>query len=301
MSGTRSAVLNALDHAVIAVRNLETASDTYTRLLGREPSWRGRHPQIGTANTLFRLENTYVELLSPEGEGAFAIELRRRIAHNGEGLLALAFATDDANDCAVSLRQRGVAAAAPVDGQGQESTSGAVRRWRNVYLPESETRGVPLFVIEHQSPRDALPLAEPIASSGSTVSTVDHVVIMTADPSATCALYRDKLGLRLALDRTFESRGLRLLFFRVGGITVECAAHLEAAPAPDVPDRLWGISYRVVDLAAAHDRVAKAGFDVSDVRRGQRPGTLVCTVRRETHGVATLLIGPDEGADKEAA
>ena len=294
-------MLNSLDHAVIAVRDLETATDTYARLLGRAPSWRGLHPEIGTANSLFRLDNIYIELLSPEGEGVFTTELRRRIEHQGEGLLALAFATDDAAQCAAELRERNLATPAPVDGQGQESTSGAVRQWRNVFLPESDTRGVSLFIIEHRSPRDALPLAEPITGSRSVVSAVDHVVIMTADPSATCTLYRDKLGLRLALDQTSESRGLRLLFFRIGGITVECAAHLESAPAPDAPDRLWGISYRVADLIAAHERVVKAGFDVSDVRRGQRRGTLVCTVRRETHGVATLLIGPDEGAEKEAA
>ena len=39
------------------------AMDLYGRLLGRRPSWRGEHPGYGTANTLFRLDNTYLELL----------------------------------------------------------------------------------------------------------------------------------------------------------------------------------------------------------------------------------------------
>jgi hypothetical protein len=99
------------------------------------------------------------------------------------------------------------------------------------------------------------------------------------------------LGLRLALDRIFSERGIRLLFFRIGGLTLECAASLSAQATSTTPDRFWGISYRVSDVVRARERVAAAGFDVSEVRQGQRPATRVCTVRRETHGVATLLIG----------
>ncbi|HKE10536.1 MAG TPA: hypothetical protein VKE73_03105, partial [Myxococcota bacterium] len=52
-------------------------------------------------------------------------------------------------------------------------------------------------------------------------------------------------------------------------------------------------AWRTEDVAAARARLAAAGFEVSEVRRGQKRGTRVCTVRRETHGVSTLLIGPD--------
>jgi catechol 2,3-dioxygenase-like lactoylglutathione lyase family enzyme len=281
-----------LDHAIIAVRNLEEASATYARLLGRRPSWQGRHPYLGTANTLFRLDNTYVELLSPAGGGPLAADLAQGLERRGEGLLALALGTDDAIGCAATLRARGVAAPDPVDGEGREATSGAVRRWRTVPLPRNATRGVTLLAIQHHSPPDALPVAEPWAHTQGVVAGVDHVVIMTGNPEAACVLYRDQLGLRLALDRTFADRGVRLLFFRVGGITVECAARLDATPRAEARDRLWGISYRVTDLPAAHDRLVDAAFDVSEIRQGQRPGTIVCTIRRETHGVATLFIGP---------
>ena len=83
---------------------------------------------------------------------------------------------------------------------------------------------------------------------------------------------------------------MRLLFFRVGGVTVELAAPLAAPPTPSGRDRFWGISWRVPDIDAARARLAAAGFDVSEVRPGNKPGTRVCTVRRETHGVATLLL-----------
>lgn len=101
---------------------------------------------------------------------------------------------------------------------------------------------------------------------------------------------RDGLGLRLALDRTFEAWGVRLLFSRVGGLTVEVAASLTPAD-PTAADRLWGISRRVSDIEAAHARLVAEGFAVSEIRGGRRPNTRVATVRAETHGVATLVIG----------
>ena len=78
-------MLTTLDHLVIAVRDLDAATATYARLLGRTPSWRGAHPHYGTANTLFRLDRTYAELLSPVGAGAVADGLNDHLQRHGEG------------------------------------------------------------------------------------------------------------------------------------------------------------------------------------------------------------------------
>jgi catechol 2,3-dioxygenase-like lactoylglutathione lyase family enzyme len=285
-------MLTGLDHIVLAVRDLDRATDTYRKLLGREPSWRGRHPAYGTANTLFRLENTYLELLAPAGEGPLAAQVNAWIAEHGESPLALAFGTDDVDTAVGTLRARGLAAPDPGDGGGRDERTGAERRWRNVFLPPSATRGVMMIVIEHRSPPDALPAAAPIAGAQAAVAACDHVVVRSADADASRALYGDLLGLRLALDRRFEDWGVRLLFFRTGHLTVELAASL-AQGDPAAPDQFWGISWRVPDLVAAHARLAAAGFDVSEIRTGRRPGTRVATVRSETHGAATLVIGPD--------
>jgi catechol 2,3-dioxygenase-like lactoylglutathione lyase family enzyme len=118
------------------------------------------------------------------------------------------------------------------------------------------------------------------------------VVVQTVDADATIGLYRDRLGLRLALDRTFPERGVRLVFFRLAGVTIEIAARAGAAPDADVPDRLWGLAWQVGDADAARARLVKLGLDVTEVRSGNKPGTRVCTVRGEPLGVPTLLISP---------
>ena len=284
-------MLTSLDHIVLAVRDLGHATGTYRSLLGREPSWRGRHPSYGTANTLFRLENTYLELLAPAGEGPLASHLRAWLDGHGEGPFALAFGTDDADAAAATLRARGVELPDPTDGVGRDERTGAERRWRNTFPPASATRGVTTIIIEHRSPADALPAAVPIAGDAAAVAACDHVVVQSTDAEASRALYGDVLGLRLALDRKFEDWGVRLMFFRTGHLTVEVAASLAQAEAAAV-DRFWGISWRVPDLDATHARLVAAGFDVSEIRTGRRPGTRVATVRAETHGVATLIIGP---------
>ena len=296
-------MLTALDHVVIAVRDLEVATSRYGELLGLGPSWAGEHPDLGTRNTLYRLGNTYLELLSPieSASGLGARWLEGHFDRHGEGLAALAFATDDVAAARPALEASGIDTADPEPGQGvhAHSKGGAegerVRRWTNLRLSPKASRGVVVFLIEHRSPPEALPPAPFEAERGAAVAALDHVVIHSADPEATRAFYGDALGLRLALDREFPRFGTRLLFFRVAGITVEVGARLDAEPEPDTPDRFGGLAYQVPDLSAAHARLETAGFDVSEVREGRKPGTRVCTVRAETCGVPTLLIEPGDG------
>lgn len=286
-------MLETLDHVVIAVRDLEASSATLERVLGRRPSWHGEHPSYGTANVLFRLDNTYVELLAARRSGPLADWVRARTEQRGDGIAALAFGTRDSDAAARELRSRGVSAPDPADGVGRESTSGVERRWRSFLLPEGETRGVTVLVIEHRSAPELLPIAEPAADPRAAVAACDHVVVQSSDADATRELYGTKLGIRLALDKTFEQWGARLMFFRLSGITVEIAAPL-GAPAGDGTDRAWGISYRVPDVAAARARLEREGLDVSELRVGRKPGTHVCTVRGEPCGVATLLLSRDD-------
>ena len=282
----------ALDHVIVGVRDLDAAAASYATLLGRESSWRGDHPGWGTANALFRLENTYLELVAPQGDGPFGATLRERLDATGEGPIGFALRTEDAAACAAALRTRGLAATDPIAGEGHDAASGAVRRWRNVMIPGgAATRGIFVFGIEHASPPDALPWAPP-GEPAAAITGIDHVVVRTDAPEAALHFYGEQLGLRLALDKNFEQWGARLLFFRVGGVTVEIAAPLPPVAVPAATDSFWGISWRTPDVVAARGRLLAAGFDVSELRAGRRPGTQVCTVRAETHGVATLLLGP---------
>lgn len=121
------------------------------------------------------------------------------------------------------------------------------------------------------------------------LAAIDHVVIHSVALERAKAAWEEGLGLRLALDKTFEARGLRILFFRSAGITLEIAGPLVAG-TDEADDQLYGITYRVTDLAAHRERLLAAGVAVSAIRTGFKPQTLVATVRSGTGGVPTLLL-----------
>jgi catechol 2,3-dioxygenase-like lactoylglutathione lyase family enzyme len=284
-------VLTALDHYVIAVRDLSAATRTYVRLLGRAFTWRGEHPALGTENTLFRLDNTYLELLAPApGGGRW---LGDWIEAHGEGVFALAFATPDAEAFRAHAEARGLRPSAVQPGLGRDSDSGAFRKWRNVLLDRDATHGLQLFAIEHLSPRDLLPLSPPTdENAGATVNAVDHLVVRTGDPERAKALYRDALGIRLGLDKEFPAWGARQQFFRLGHFTLEVVSLLAADADHGGPDRPSGVAYRVADAQAAHARLSDAGFELTPCKPGRKPGTFVFTVKSDTCGTPTLMIQP---------
>jgi catechol 2,3-dioxygenase-like lactoylglutathione lyase family enzyme len=296
-------VFDSFDHVIVAVSDLDSAVADYQRLLGLEMSWRGSHPGGGTANALFRLDNTYVELLAPQSAGPDAELLQFWLDVRGEGPLGFAFGTDDLAAVHDELAKRGLEPGPIEPGQGRDSRSAVERIWRTSRLPPAATRGIFTQVIEHISDASLLPRAQPVDPTrpGASVHALDHAVIRSPDADAARALYGDGLGLRLALDRSFEQWGMRLLFFRVGGVTVEVACALEGAERPDAvageideqnpaEDRFWGLCFRVRDLDAAAQRLSGSGVEVSNVRDGRKPGTRVATVQSCTHGVATLLL-----------
>jgi catechol 2,3-dioxygenase-like lactoylglutathione lyase family enzyme len=164
---------------------------------------------------------------------------------------------------------------------GQATILFARERPDDAFVSDPAAHGVAFRV---EDPPPAAP-----ASTG-LVEAIDHVVIFTPDPRRTIACWRDANGLRLAFDKEFPERRIRLMFFRSGGLTLEYACPLPAPAPPDGSDRFYGVSYRVRDLAAHRTALNAAGFDVSEIRAGNKAGTRVASVRNGTAEVPTLLL-----------
>jgi catechol 2,3-dioxygenase-like lactoylglutathione lyase family enzyme len=278
-------MLTGFDHVTVVVPELAPAVAQLTALLGSAPFFTGGHPELGTQSALFALSNAAVELVAPipapsDPEGV-AEGLRELLAQTGGGLQAIAFTTGDADALSSALRERGVRATKPQPGSAV-SSDGAVRRgYRTVELSPKAARGLAVLAVERPSP---LIDAELVTSDPSCAHALDHVVVRTSDADAARALYGEQLGIRLALER--DLRGTRMLFFRIGGVT------LEVVLDPKLSDRdaLWGHAFRVRDIDAAHARMKSAGLDVSEVRDGLKPGTRIFTARTGTCNVPTLIL-----------
>ena len=170
-------------------------------------------------------------------------------------------------------------------GESVDPYSGKARSWARFRLDEHAAHGVRIFALQRKA--DDPLIYKP--GKADAVAGLDHVVVNTPNPERAASLYGARLGLRLALDRSNPDWDMRLMFFRAGGLTIELA-HKLSGGVSNAPDKLWGLSWRVPDIEAAHARLDKANFALTSIRAGRRAGTKVFTVRDGTVGVPTLVI-----------
>lgn len=238
----------------VAARDPSTVAADYRELVGCSDP----RPDAGDSDSL-ALENIQLQFETLDGEGAAGI--------------------------------RSVGLVGEVDGQ--------VGRWTldSASLSATSLEAVAFAASEEDVSKAASPsTSSPTVPDPSAVHAVDHIVIRSRDVDATRRLYEQGFGLRVLFDREFPDWKVRLCMCRVGDAVLEIAGSLgreeEVADHDGPRDRLWGVTWRVRDIEAAHGRLLEAGFDVSDVRTGRRPGTRVFTVRDRTGGVPTLIIQP---------
>ncbi len=280
-------MITGLDHIVLLASSIDEAEAVYSTLLNREADWRSKDP-AGAASVFFQMETMALELIAPTGSGPLSRRLHTLLDQEGPGLQSMVFSSSAIGDTHRLLSRRGLKPEEIQPGESIDPARGAARSWSRFRLSDEATNGVKLFVLQRQ-PND--PLAYRPAGDAS-VATLDHVVINTASPDRALALYGARLGLNLALDRSNADWDARLMFFRTGGLTVELAHRLSKGESA-APDKLWGMSWRVPDIEAAHQRLKAAGLQVSDTRQGRRPGSTVFTLKSGTLDVPTLILASE--------
>lgn len=276
-------MVKALAGIVIEVADLEASTRDFEQLLGVAPRPLERSDGPSRAR-VFAIGNTQLELRTAPADGdraatsATASPPRSPAAPPVEGIAGLRFAFEPSMD--------------------RERSAGPIA-----------SPSVPVELVPLDDPDDPDGLegrrAEAAGDRGpGRLLGLDHVVVATGDPERARRFFGEALGLRLALDRTFPERGLRLLFFRAAGITIEVASILsrdarDAGDAGTLPDPIGsaperdafrGLALKVEGIDALHARLVASGFAVSGVRDGFKPGTRVFGSRTPVHGVPFLWI-----------
>lgn len=275
-------MITALDHVVLICPDITGGIADYAVLMGAEPVWRSKSD--GMASAMFFAGNTYLELIAPDGAGETADKLRDMTAA-GARFTTLAYRSDDLSTDHQHFARRGLQPGEISAGTSEDLVSGETRDWTNCRLPDEKMADVKSFVLERTGD---LPRSDAV-SLGS-VTKLDHLVINTPNPERAVALYGARLGLRFALDRNAPQWNTRFLFFRLGGLTLEVINRLDQDSDSAGPDEIWGVTWAVEDLEAAHERLIEAGRDISEIRTGRKPGSRVFTLRDGTLGIPTLFI-----------
>ena len=275
-------MITSVDHLIIAVRDLNQAIIDYEKVLGTSPCWIGKHAELGTTNALFNFENTYLELLSPNDEGPGTDLINSLIADKGDHLAGIALGTDNIEHVKEALNKNGHLAEIS-SGEAINEKDGKTRRWKNIFLPNTLSRELFIFIIEHTEGG----LTKYKDQDPSKVKKLDHVVINTKDADDFISIYRDVYKIRLALDKTIEHWKRRMLFFRTNATTIEV---IEDRDKKESPDELWGLAWEVDSIKDAHRRLVSNNVEVTPIKEGLKKGTLVTTIKSHTCNVPTLLI-----------
>jgi catechol 2,3-dioxygenase-like lactoylglutathione lyase family enzyme len=283
-------MITGIDHVAILVRDFESTVKSYETIFGRKPNWLGLTP--GGRHAWFQLDGMALDIIGSDGSGPEADAARADIAKFGDAIWGLGFSVPDL-DAAIKLFERRGLNFLPRHTTRTKNADGIERNWEVAVMKRKSANGVALFLVENRPGALRWPTASATVEPDAAVSALDHIVINTADPERAVALYGGRLGLDLRLDRTNEQWGARQLFFRCGEAIVEISAGT-SSPVSDTPDKFGGLAWRVRDPAAAQSRIATAGLDVSEVRKGRKPGTSVFTVRGGTGGVPTLMLSGND-------
>lgn len=120
------------------------------------------------------------------------------------------------------------------------------------------------------------------------ITAVDHLVLMSTDADDCIQTFGEQgLGIRLALDQKMPEWGGRMLFFRVGKMTLEVIHNQENPPKQDF---FWGITYQCANLESTLAYLDTNDVAHSPLRTGRKPGTVVATLNSGDLGIPTLLI-----------
>ena len=275
-------MISSIDHLIIAVNDLDQATENYKKILGISPCWKGKHDELGIRNVLFNLENTYLELISPHEDGPGTDFIRPLIEQKGDHLAGIALGTDNVELVKENLAKN-IDGVEITPGQAINDIDGKKRKWKNIFLPNTLSRNLFVFIIEHTEGR--LPKYD--YGDKSFVRSLDHVVINTQDADDFTSIYRDIYKIRLALDTTIEHWKRRMLFFRTNATTIEV---IEQKDKVESADELWGLAWVVESIEEAHKRLINKDIDVTPIKKGLKKGTLVATIKSHTCNVPTLLI-----------
>jgi catechol 2,3-dioxygenase-like lactoylglutathione lyase family enzyme len=277
--------ITGIDHTLIGVRDLEASRTVWGRL-GFTVTPRGRHIGWGTGNYCIMLDSGYIELLGIIDGSQFTNKLDQFLEQR-EGLMGIAFSTDDAGSCQAQLSAAGMHPDGPKDlARLLELAEGDVTpSFKLVFLPPEETPAVRAFVCYHTTPELVRRPDWQHHANGATA--LISVTVVCDDPVATAFGYLPIFGperLKVLDGVTIVNCGLGTLRF----VTPRHLAilHPGLPPLPSYPTPwMAAMKLEVQDRQRCLTLLRAAGIAVTETAEG-------CLVHpSDANGLILELVG----------
>jgi hypothetical protein len=273
--------VKGIDHAVIAVRDLDSTQDTFRRM-GFTLTPRGHHT-LGSENHCVMFGHDYFELLMVP-QRLPGREYYYDFARIGDGLAAIALKTDNARGAYGELSAAALAPSEPVDFSRPVQLPDGARAasFRITQLGLEQTPGGQVFLCQHFT-RDVVWRPE-YQTHANTATGLAAIAILSADVSATAAAYA----------RLFDVKPAAInegLLINTGDTPIAVVS--EPALAKRLPG-VWISARHPPYVAALFIRVADRGLAERALRAGglnpmRMPDGSVALGAAEAHGVAIVF------------
>ncbi len=190
-----------IDHMLLAVGDLEAATDGFRERLGMNVTIGGVHPGGGTYNSLAHVRSAYLELIAVNDPSAEKASRFVRHLRTGDAPYTFALAVSDIDETLRLIRERGLDAEPTYDGS-RRTPGGTLLRWRAAFLrpgrisPGDDSPPLP-FIIQwinddagHGWFQERISLSEHPVGWGA----AESILIASPQPDALVAEYRQLLG-----------------------------------------------------------------------------------------------------------
>ncbi|UFZ05844.1 VOC family protein [Bradyrhizobium ontarionense] len=178
-----------IDHAVVVVKDLDAAAETWKRL-GFTLSPRGTHSaKMGSGNYTIMLDPDYIELLGILAETDHNVPTRNFLAQRGEGIERIAFTAIDSAAGAEEIRSHGFEPIGPIDFERPvplpDGTISAAK-FRVFQWPVAEAPGgLRIFACQHKT-RETVWIPE-LMTHANAAKQLKQALIVTPDPAKDAA------------------------------------------------------------------------------------------------------------------
>lgn len=231
-------MIERFDHAVIAVRDLTAAAESY-RVLGFGVEIGGRHTGAGTCNAIIRFGLDYLELIAVEDEkeasrtprGAALVQF---LQNHPAGPLGFALAATDLAALADRLRHAGLPVPEPV-GMERMRPDGRLLTWSLLVPGQVAWRRPWPFFIEWSTPDTERLSWERPAQHSNGATRVAGVTVTLEDFDRGVDLYERQLGLAMTPHAKFAPTENRSAGFSLDGVQIDVIDSTSVHSARDGP------------------------------------------------------------------